>query len=205
MQDLKLNELEISAIGEIANISIGNAATSLSLLVNREVDISTPLVKIKDNDSQVSVSGGEELVAYVDYVKGIMGRNMLFAKKDEVKMLADMMMGADGHGMFYDMDFSDMHLSAFSELMNQIMGAASTAMGMMLDRLVDISTPEAIELSDGKQITYDSSKDNRYVEVLFDVVVNNEMQLKIIQAYPFILAKAIADVFLIKKGTMDKN
>lgn len=205
MQDLKLNELEISAIGEIANISIGNAATSLSLLVNREVDISTPLVKIKDNDSQVSVSGGEELVAYVDYVKGIMGRNMLFAKKDEVKMLADMMMGSDGRGMFYDMDFSDMHLSAFSELMNQIMGAASTAMGMMLDRLVDISTPEAIELSDGKQITYDSSKDNRYVEVLFDVVVNNEMQLKIIQAYPFILAKAIADVFLIKKGTMDKN
>lgn len=205
MQDLKLNELEISAIGEIANISIGNAATSLSLLVNREVDISTPLVKIKDNDSQVSVSGGEELVAYVDYVKGIMGRNMLFAKKDEVKMLADMMMGSDGHGMFYDMDFSDMHLSAFSELMNQIMGAASTAMGMMLDRLVDISTPEAIELSDGKQITYDSSKDNRYVEVLFDVVVNNEMQLKIFQAYPFILAKAIADVFLIKKGTMDKN
>lgn len=205
MQDLKLNELEISAIGEIANISIGNAATSLSLLVNREVDISTPLVKIKDNDSQVSVSGGEELVAYVDYVKGIMGRNMLFAKKDEVKMLADMMMGSDGQGMFYDMDFSDMHLSAFSELMNQIMGAASTAMGMMLDRLVDISTPEAIELSDGKQITYDSSKDNRYVEVLFDVVVNNEMQLKIIQAYPFILAKAIADVFLIKKGTMDKN
>lgn len=204
MQDLKLNELEISAIGEIANISIGNAATSLSLLVNREVDISTPLVKIKDNDSQVSVSGGEELVAYVDYVKGIMGRNMLFAKKDEVKMLADMMMGSDGRGMFYDMDFSDMHLSAFSELMNQIMGAASTAMGMMLDRLVDISTPEAIELSDGKQITYDSSKDNRYVEVLFDVVVNNEMQLKIIQAYPFILAKAIADVFLIKKGTMDK-
>lgn len=205
MQDLKLNELEISAIGEIANISIGNAATSLSLLVNREVDISTPLVKIKDNDSQVSVSGGEELVAYVDYVKGIMGRNMLFAKKDEVKMLADMMMGSDGRGMFYDMDFSDMHLSAFSELMNQIMGAASTAMGMMLDRLVDISTPEAIELSDGKQITYDSSKDNRYVEVLFDVVVNNEMQLKIIQAYPFILAKAIADVFLIKKGTMDKK
>lgn len=205
MQDLKLNELEISAIGEIANISIGNAATSLSLLVNREVDISTPLVKIKDNDSQVSVSGGEELVAYVDYVKGIMGRNMLFAKKDEVKMLADMMMGSDGRGMFYDMDFSDMHLSAFSELMNQIMGAASTAMGMMLDRLVDISTPEAIELSDGKQITYDSSKDNRYVEVLFDVIVNNEMQLKIIQAYPFILAKAIADVFLIKKGTMDKN
>ena len=205
MQDLKLNELEISAIGEIANISIGNAATSLSLLVNREVDISTPLVKIKDNDSQVSVSGGEELVAYVDYVKGIMGRNMLFAKKDEVKMLADMMMGSDGRGMFYDMDFSDMHLSAFSELMNQIMGAASTAMGMMLDRLVDISTPEAIELSDGKQITYDSSKDNRYVEVLVDVVVNNEMQLKIIQAYPFILAKAIADVFLIKKGTMDKN
>ncbi len=204
MQDLKLNELEISAIGEIANISTGNAATSLSLLVQREVEISTPSVNIKDNESKVSVSGDEELVAFVDYVKGIMGRNMLFAKKDEVKMIADMMMGSDGHGMFYQMDFSEMHISAFAEVMNQIMGAASTAMGMMLDRLVDISTPKTMELSKENTVTYDSSKDNRYVEVIFEVIVGNDMKLKIVQAYPFILAKAIADVFLIKKGTMDK-
>lgn len=204
MQDLKLNELEISAIGEIANISIGNAATSLSILVQREVDISTPVVTIKDNGSMVSMGGDEELVAFVDYVKGIMGRNMLLARKDDAKMIADMMMGSDGHGMFYDMEFGEMHISAFSEVMNQAMGAASTAMGMMLDRLIDISIPNTIEISSDQPITYDSNKDNRFVEVVFDIIIDKENTLRMIQTYPFILAKAIADVFLIKKGTMDK-
>jgi len=204
MQELNLNELEISAISEIANISTGNAATSMSLLVQREVNISTPVLNICDNGSAIEAVDDKQVVASVDYVKGIMGRNMLFMLKDEVKMIADFMMGSDGHGMFFDMEFGDMHLSAISEVMNQAMGAAATAMGLMLDRVVDISTPEAQVIDDGKNVSYDSNKDTRFVEVVFDVSIGDEMKIKMIQAYPFILAKAIADIFLIKKGTMDK-
>lgn len=204
MQEFNLNELEISAISEIANISMGNAATSISLLVQREVNISTPKLAICDNGSSIDAAADKQVVASVDYVKGIMGRNMLFLLEDEAKMMADFMMGSDGHGMFFDMEFSDMHLSAISEVMNQAMGAAATAMGLMLDRVVDISTPDARKIEAGQSISFDSNKDTRFVQVTFEVYIGDSMTLRMAQAFPFLLAKAIADIFLIKKGTMDK-
>lgn len=204
MQELNLNEIEISAISEIANISAGNAATSISLLVQREVGISTPELKICNNGSSIAAASGKQVVASVDYVKGIMGRNILFMMADEAKMIADFMMGSDGHGMFFDMDFCDMHLSAISEVMNQAMGASATAMGLMLDRVVDISTPDAKQIESGQDISYNSDKDNRFVEVSFTVTIGSDMKIKLSQVFPFILAKAIADVFLIKKGNPAK-
>ena len=40
----ELTEQEIDTIGEVANISMGTAATTLFSLVNKKVDISTPVV-----------------------------------------------------------------------------------------------------------------------------------------------------------------
>lgn len=204
MQDLNLNEMEISAIGEVANISIGNAATSMSLLVQNEVQISTPKLLIKNNGDDIEVAGSKEVVVTVDFVKGIMGRNLLFMQKNDAKMIADLMMGSDGHGMFFEMDFSEMHLSAVSEAMNQAMGSAATAIGLMMDRVVDISTPECKDISQGAKVSYDTNKDTRFVQLSFEVSVGELFKMEIVQAYPYILAKAIADIFLIKKGTMDK-
>lgn len=204
MQDLNLNEMEISAIGEVANISIGNAATSMSLLVQNEVQISTPELLIKNNGDDIEVAGSKEVVVTVDFVKGIMGRNLLFMQKNDAKMIADLMMGSDGHGMFFEMDFSEMHLSAVSEAMNQAMGSAATAIGLMMDRVVDISTPECKDISQGAKVSYDTNKDTRFVQISFEVSVGELFKMEVVQAYPYILAKAIADIFLIKKGTMDK-
>jgi len=204
MQDLNLNEMEISAIGEVANISIGNAATSMSLLVQNEVQISTPELLIKNNGDDIEVAGSKEVVVTVDFVKGIMGRNLLFMQKNDAKMIADLMMGSDGHGMFFEMDFSEMHLSAVSEAMNQAMGSAATAIGLMMDRVVDISTPECKDISQGAKVSYDTNKDTRFVQISFEISVGELFKMEVVQAYPYILAKAIADIFLIKKGTMDK-
>lgn len=204
MQNLNLNEMEISAIGEVANISIGNAATSMSLLVQNEVQISTPELLIKNNGDDIEVAGSKEVVVTVDFVKGIMGRNLLFMQKNDAKMIADLMMGSDGHGMFFEMDFSEMHLSAVSEAMNQAMGSAATAIGLMMDRVVDISTPECKDISQGAKVSYDTNKDTRFVQISFEISVGELFKMEVVQAYPYILAKAIADIFLIKKGTMDK-
>ena len=45
-----LTESEKDAIGEIANISMGTAATTLFSLVNRRVEISTPVVSFSNWD-----------------------------------------------------------------------------------------------------------------------------------------------------------
>jgi flagellar motor switch protein FliN/FliY len=48
MDELTLNDMEISAIGEVSNISLGNAATALGILLRDDIDISVPNVLIKN-------------------------------------------------------------------------------------------------------------------------------------------------------------
>ena len=43
----RFNEMEIDAIGEIMNISLGSSATALSTMLGTKVNITTPIVKIQ--------------------------------------------------------------------------------------------------------------------------------------------------------------
>lgn len=197
------NEMELSAIGEVANITLGNAMTALSVLTHGDIDISTPDVEIK-NKGDVVIDGLEKcIITRVDYVKGLDGFSVLFLKEDDVKILTDLMMGSDGHGMFYLQDISDLHLSAVSESMNQMMGSAATAMGMMLSKMVDISTPITIQMEAGKFVDDSFKNDDRFVQINFDVKMNDLIETQMIQLYPFRLAKAIADLFIVKKQQND--
>ena len=44
------NEMEIDAIGEIMNISLGASATAVSTLLGTKVDITTPVVQVQTRD-----------------------------------------------------------------------------------------------------------------------------------------------------------
>jgi flagellar motor switch protein FliN/FliY len=197
------NEMELSAIGEVANITLGNAMTALSVLVHGDIDISTPDVEIKNKGDVVKEHLEKYVITRVDYVKGVDGFSVLFLKEDDVKILTDLMMGSDGHGMFYQQDISELHLSAVSESMNQMMGSAATAMGMMLSKMVDISTPTTIRMEAGKFVEDSFKNDDRFVQINFDVKMNSLIATQMTQLYPFRLAKAIADLFIVKKQQND--
>jgi flagellar motor switch protein FliN/FliY len=192
------NDMELSAIGEVANITLGNAVTALSVLIHSFIDISTPHVEIKDKDAIVAEHPNKSVVTRVDYVKGLDGYSVLFLKEEDVKIMTDLMMGSDGHGMFYEQEISDLHLSAVSESMNQMMGSAATAMGMMINKLVDISTPNTIMTDPGQYINDAFQQDDRFVQITFDLKMGELIQTQMVQLYPFRLAKAIADLFLVK-------
>ncbi len=193
------NDMEVSAIGEVANITLGNAATALSILVRNDIDISTPFVEIKNKGDIVAEYGEKAVITRVDYVKGLDGYSVLFLKEEDVKVMTDLMMGSDGHGMFYDQEVSDLHLSAVSESMNQMMGSAATAMGMMINKLVDISTPTTTLTDPGSYVNDAFPKDDRFVQISFDVKMGSLIRTKMMQLFPFRLAKAIADLFIVKK------
>ena len=201
MQEVTLNEMEISAIGEVANISLGNAATSLSILLRDNVNVSVPNVEVKIKGDLVKDTNVDDVMVRVDYIKGIRGYSLLYLKEDEIKMIADIMMGSDGHGMFYQQDLSELHLSAISEAMNQMMGSAATAMGIMLERMVDISTPSMVRISTGDKCNLEFPEDDRFVQINFKVKLGKEIETQVVQMYPLVLAKAVADLFLIKKQT----
>ena len=134
-------DMEIDAIGEISNICLGSSASTLSMLVRHTVDITPPKVEIVEKSEYTKNVSSKKVFVKVNYVEGVKGCSILMLEEHDAKAIADLMMGSDGNGDFAKMELGELHISAVSEAMNQMMGAAATAMSVMLERKTDISTP----------------------------------------------------------------
>ena len=185
----ELSEQEIDTIGEVANISMGSAATTLFSLVNQKVEISTPVVS--ETNWQELASGYDDscVVVRIGYTKGIDGSNVLVLKENDVKVITDLMMGGDGTNT--DGEISDLHLSAISEAMNQMMGASATSLSSMLNKMVDISPPTAqltdLATIDGGEI--DEFLKGNFVRIAFKMEIGTLVDSEMMQLYPISLAK----------------
>ncbi|MGN1180861.1 MAG: flagellar motor switch phosphatase FliY, partial [Suilimivivens sp.] len=146
-----LTDTEKDAIGEIANISMGSSATTLYSLVNRKVNITTPVVTLANWDTVIENYQKPCVFIQIRYTAGLDGSNIMVLREQDVKVITDLMMGGDGSNT--EGELGELHLSAISEAMNQMMGAAATSMSTMLGKMIDISPPEAslIDLQEFKQ------------------------------------------------------
>jgi flagellar motor switch protein FliN/FliY len=170
------------------------------VLVNNTVDITPPVVEIVEKSEYTRDVSSEKVFVKVSYVEGVKGCSILVLAEEDAKAIADLMMGSDGRGSFAQMDFGELHMSAVSEAMNQMMGAAATSMSIMLDRKTDISTPEAKHMDDGQYLACEFPNDDKFVLVEFRMKIGDIINSPVVQIYPHDLAKAISDLFLIKKA-----
>ena len=200
MKNYEFTEMEIDAIGEISNISLGSSASALSMLVNKTVDITPPRVEIIEKSEYTKNVSSKKVFVKVNYVEGIKGCSILMLEEQDAKAIADLMMGSDGNGAFAQMELGELHISAVSEAMNQMMGAAATSMSVMLERKTDISTPEAKFMEDGEYLAYEFPDEERFVKVGFKIRVGDIINSPVVQLYPHNLGKAISDLFLINKS-----
>ena len=185
----ELSEREIDTIGEVANISMGSAATTLFSLVNQKVEISTPVVTETNWDELASNYDNSCVVVRIGYTKGLDGSNILVLKENDVKVITDLMMGGDGTNT--DGEISDLHLSAISEAMNQMMGASATSLSSMLNKMVDISPPTAT-LTDLATIDagdIDEFLKSNFVRIAFKMEIGTLVDSEMMQLYPISLAK----------------
>lgn len=185
-----LSEAEIDAIGEIANISMGTAATTLFSLVNRKVEISTPVVSYATWDDVVTTYERPCVFIRIAYTVGLDGSNILVLKENDVKIITDLMMGGDGTNT--DGELGELHLSAISEAMNQMMGSAATSLSSMLNEKIDISPPKAdlIDLQgeiDESEI--DEFLTGQFVKISFRMEIGDLVDSEIMQLYPISFAK----------------
>ncbi len=193
------SQMEVSAdecdtIGEIANISMGTAATTLFSLVNHKVDISTPVVAMATWDDIVSQYERPCVFIRIAYTVGLDGSNLLVLKEQDVKVITDLMMGGDGTNT--DVEVSELHLSAISEAMNQMMGSAATSLSSMLNKTIDISPPEAnlVDMTDSldeKEI--DEFLTGKFVKIAFKMVIGDLVDSTIMQLYPVSFAKEMCE------------
>lgn len=198
---MTLTDAERDAIGEIANINMGTAATTLSTLLNNKVTITTPKVSYV-TINEISAQYDKPCVfIHISYIDGISGNNVLILKEHDVKVITDLMMGGDGSNT--NGELTELHLSAISEAMNQMMGSAATSLSSMLDKKVDISPPTAsvVDLNDSiDDVTVSNFLSDELVQVSFDMRIGDLVDSQIMQLYPFDFARDLYQKFVGEVG-----
>lgn len=192
---------ETDALGEIANISMGTAATTLSILVNNRVDITTPMVSYITLEELAQQCEAPVVFIYISYKAGLRGKNILILKEQDVKVITDLMMGGDGTNT--DTEINDLHLSAICEAMNQMMGSAATSMSSMINEMVDISPPTATRIDFGEGIDVVELNDlagETFAQVSFRMEIGDLIDSKIMQLYPLEFAQMIYRQFIEGSG-----
>ena len=193
----ELTDVEKDAIGEVANISMGSSATTLYSLVNRKVNITTPVVTLATWDTLLDTYEKPCVFIQIKYTQGLDGTNILVLKEHDVKVITDLMMGGDGTNT--DGELGELHLSAISEAMNQMMGSAATSLSTLLQTVIDISPPESslfdlTEVKDGKEIS--PFLGGTFVKISFRMQIDNLVDSTIMQLYPIDFARKLVETFI---------
>lgn len=191
-----LTDIEKDAIGEVANISMGTSATTLYSLVNKKVNITTPVVEMCTWQDVLNDYERPCVFIQIKYTVGLNGTNILVLKEHDVKVITDLMMGGDGTNI--DGDLTDLHLSAISEAMNQMMGSSSTSLSSMLGKTIDISPPEAslVDLHSKEPRDLSPFLEDRFVKISFRMQIDDLVDSTLMQLYPLDFAKSIYDTFM---------
>ena len=175
-------------IGEVANICTGNAATALSMIINRPTNITTPVVEVLSKEE--SLVKPDRILVKVPYTKGLDGTNLMILKENDALIIANLMMG--GNGDTTGMSFDEITISAISEAMNQMCGRIATSMSELLRRPTDIGFP----LINSKYKTTFVIPDELcngtdIVKVTFRLTVDGLINSTIWQLYPLSIVKQI--------------
>ncbi len=194
---------ESDALGEIGNICMGTAATTLSTLLNKEVSITTPRVSICHSSKDLGDAHKKPfIVVEVSYTQGVNGYNILLIKNDDVKIITDLLLGGEGNPDF-DAPIDQLHFSAISEVMNQMVGSSSTSLADILMKPINISPPNV------KQITLEDDElaqlacgEDVTIKISFSMDIEGVLKSELMQIIPYEFGKELARTLLV--GVMEE-
>ena len=188
-----LTDTEKDALGEIGNISMGSAATTLSVLLGHKVSITTPNVAVATMSIIKEHYPLPYLIVEVGYTTGIDGNNVLAIQAHDAAIIADLMMGGDGTNP--DANIGEIAMSAVGEAMNQMMGTVATSLSTMFNKKIDISPPKVnlIDLGTEEKVTEIVGQDEPVVRVSFRMEVDGLIESEIMQILPVHVAKEMVE------------
>lgn len=198
------NEMEIDAIGEIMNISLGASATAISTLLGTKVNITTPVVQVKNKENFEFRELEPAIGVEIAYVQGIDGRNIMMFSRNDVRIIVSMMMGSEIPEDEFVMD--EINASAIREAMNQMMGASATALSEFLGTTVDISTPISYEITDGaafKDKYFEGAEEN--VVIRFTLEIEDNLKSEFLNIMSVDLVKKLLKPFTAQFGMGDEE
>ena len=188
---------ETDVIGEIMNISMGSAATAVSTMLDKQVLITTPKVRV-EKISNIDYSSLEPaMIVKITYIEGIDGANIMVFRQNDMQMIINQLMG-NSMPIENDFVFDEFSISAACEVMNQMMGSSATALSQFLGKKVDISTPEASLFGDDTTFSslMEMNEDEEIVAITFDLDIKDIMNSEFISVMPMDLAKMLVSQFM---------
>jgi len=186
---------EVDILGEVGNISMGAVATTMYSLLDRRVSITTPRVSVYNAKEVLSVYRIPFVVATIEYVEGIEGTNLLVLKIEDAALITDLLMGGDGT-VEQPIELNEMHLSAMSEIMNQMMGASSTSLSKLLRTAINISPPRSSQVDIGFDVTTLLGDIEMVTKISFDMEIEGLLKSDLIQLIPYAISRMFAKRFM---------
>lgn len=195
-QEVNFTDMQLSAVSEIENISMGSAATAVSNLLNAKVWITTPQVRIAKLKEIEFQALEPSIQVVINYTKGVHGSNTMILKQTDVQMMLNQLMGMP-LVVTEDFVFDEMNISAVCEVMNQMMGSAATALSEFLSLPIDISTPVA-KVKEGNEdpLLEGFDKDEYVVAIKFNLTIDKIINSEFISIIGIDLARTLADSML---------
>lgn len=190
----KLSTMEIDAIGEILNISLGASATAISTMLDARVDITTPIVQVRNKEEfefgNLEPAVGVEII----YIEGLTGSNIMLLKRNDVRVIVEMLMGMEIPEEEFELD--EMNISAICEVMNQMMGASATALSELLGKAVNISTPVSFDIESPEQFKEKYfTEESPMVVIGFTLRIADKMESEFMNLMPIGLARELVAGF----------
>lgn len=205
MSQTVFNSMELDAIGELMNISLGSSATAVSNMLDHRVDITTPKVQVVSVED-FSIGELEPAIGIeIKYVSGLEGSNIMLLKRSDVKTIVDILMGSETPDDEFELN--ELTISAVCEVMNQMMGAASTALSDFLGYPVNISTPQSFALDDIEQFKKDHfpADSGNLVVVRFMLGIENVLKSEFVNVMSVDLARELLAGFEMNFGAPEEK
>ncbi|MGP4040276.1 chemotaxis protein CheC [Gracilibacillus sp. D59] len=125
MENLSQHHLDV--LKEVGNIGAGNAATALSSLLGKKIEMSIPSIKIVDFNELMEFVGGPEqvIVSVFLRIQGDAPGSMFFVlSPEESSSLVEQLIGTSGDNI----EENDLAISAISEIGNILSGSYLSAL-----------------------------------------------------------------------------
>lgn len=194
-EEVTFSDQDRDLLGEIGNISMGSASTALSQVLNQSVNITTPVVNVTTIGKLKSSFEVPNIVLEVEYVTGIVGKNILMMKIPDAAVIANLMMG--GNGIVENTELTEIEISAVQEAMNQMIGSAATSMATMFAREVNISPPNSKIWEDlTENISQELSDDESIINISFNLKIGELVDSQIMQILPIETGRKIVKIMM---------
>ena len=209
MAEPVLDEMKTDALGEVYNIAMGSAATAVAGMIDETVSITAPevtvcqaskIVKTKLNKIVKGIlftKGEENVYVKVKYTSGIKGTSVMVFNQEDMEMVVNKLMGND-LDVSDDFEFDEMSISAVTELMNQMMGAAATSLSQVVNTAVSIAPPETTVSANTKTLykLQEIDPDDEVCVISFDIAVGDAIDSRFILILPVGIANSMASSLL---------